>query len=545
MKRTSVFTAVLLLVSLLVPVLASAAVSFNGSFASDGTLTGELRFDGTVGQDVYGQSQVTVGVHSANGQHIRDITVSLSAYANDASYYTVPATVIDSVYEVVYFKYGSSDITGLVYRDSPDPDNGGDDDGTGNGGSDGSGNGGGGDSGSGSDGGSDGGSGNGEDVSDVIESSDGTVDADKLKAALGKYTQVTIRVAGDSVAIPASALVGANPKSILNIETENGTYVLPLSAIDLPELAKKAQSDVNALKLHVTLSVVTGAAATDVTDAIRKLGGKPLSDVFELKFSIEGTAGVKMNIANFDQYVKRIIPLKERPVQTATIALYNPETKQLSFVPGSISSGEAAFWRTGNSLYTVLELDKTFQDIAFHWAQSDIELLASKLIVEGMTDTAFEPDRNLTRAEFVALATRAFGLVDVTDGTYFSDVGLGSWYSGMVAAAAKAGIVNGYEDDTFRPNAPITREELAAIVVRAYRYAGGSISVDQAEQARILSRWADADEIVWGHSEIAKAISANFVQGMTDTTLETNGFATRAQTAAMLKRVLNSLRFID
>ncbi|TMV50807.1 S-layer homology domain-containing protein [Paenibacillus mesophilus] len=328
--------------------------------------------------------------------------------------------------------------------------------------------------------------------------------------------------------------------------TDHGTYILPLSAMDLPELADKVQANVSDMKIHVAIYALTGDKAAAVTDAIAAIGGKALSAAFEISFSVEGgTNGAKMKIANFDQYVKRKIPLNERPARTATIALYNPDTKQLSFVPGSISSTEAAFWRTGNSIYTVIELDKTFNDIASHWAEPDIELLTSKLIVEGMTESTFEPDRNLTRAEFVALATRSFGLVDVNDGTYFSDVGRGSWYSGMIAAAAKAGIINGYEDDTFRPNAPITREELAAIIVRAYRYAGGSVNVDEAEQTKLLSRWSDANEIVWGHSEVARAISLGFVQGMTDSTLETYGSATRAQTVTMLKRVLSKLHFID
>jgi hypothetical protein len=556
LKQTSVFVLMLLLLSMLVPILAAAAIVFNGTYANNGVVSGQIRFDGSVGQTVYGQPNVTVGVYASNGQHIQDVTVSFASYANGVSSYTIPdSTVINSVYDAVYFKYGSSDATGLLYRESPDPD-----DGNGGGGA------GGGDGGSGSGGNNSGGSGNTDnggstgggtggggtsgpgqsgDVSDVIEATDGTVDADKLKAALSKYTEVTIKVTGDTVAIPASALIDANTKSILNIVTDHGTYILPLSAIDLPELADKVQANVSDMKIHVAIYALSGDKAAAVTEAIAAVGGKALSAVFEMSFSVEGTNGAKMKIANFDQYVKRKIPLKERPVRTATIALYNPDTKQLSFVPGSISNTEAAFWRTGNSIYTVVELNKTFNDIASHWAESNIELLTSKLIVEGMTDTTFEPDRNLTRAEFVALATRSFGLVDVNDGTYFSDVGRGSWYSGMIAAAAKAGIINGYEDDTFRPNAPITREELAAIIVRAYRYAGGSVNVDAAEQTKLLSGWSDANEIVWGQAEVAKAISAGFIQGMTDSTLETYGSATRAQTVTMLKRVLSALHFID
>jgi len=115
----------------------------------------------------------------------------------------------------------------------------------------------------------------------------------------------------------------------------------------------------------------------------------------------------------------------------------------------------------------------------------------------------------------------------------------------VVGAAAKAGIVDGYEDGTFRPNAQITREELAAMVVRAYRYAGGDVTVTASEQVRILAAWSDANRIVWGHEVVAVAVKAGLMDGMTNTTLETYGQATRAQSAAMLHRFLSKVQFME
>lgn len=550
LRKTSFFAAALLLVSMLVPVLASAAIVVNGSFTQDGRLAGQIRFDGAVGQAVYNQPTVTLGIYAANGSHLQDVTVSYTTYENGTSVYTIPdSVVIDSVYDAVYFKYGANEASGILYRESdssnPDPGDG-DGNGSGGSGSDGGSGGSSGGSGSGSgEGSGNNGSGPSGDVGDTIDAADGTVDADWLKAALAKYKEVTIRVTGDSVSIPASGLEGAGAKSLLHIVTDHGTYHLPLAAFSLEQLADKINAGIADMNIHVGIKVLTGSEATAVTNAIASLGGKALSQAYEMSFAVSNKNGVKTNIPNFDMYVKRDIPLSTAPSHSATIALFNPDTNLLSFVPGTITSTQATFWRTGNSIYTVLELNKQFNDSASHWAKSDIELLASKLIVEGMSETSFAPERSVTRAEFVALATRAFGLVDVNDGTYFSDVGLGSWYSGMIAAAAKAGLINGYEDGTFRPDAPITREELASIIVRAYAYAGEPITIDASEQARLLSAFDDANEIVWGQKEIAKAISKGFVQGMTDDTLETSSTATRAQTLTMLKRVLVSLKFID
>ena len=544
-KRASWLLSAMLVFSLLVPALASAAIRFNGSFSYDGSLYGQVQFDGTVGDSVYGQDDVTLSVYSTNGQFVKNLSVTYVSYSNGVSFYSVPnAAVIDSVYDAVYLQYGS-ERSNIIYRESepdvtdPDPDNSG-----GGGGS--------GDSGSGNNGGTGGSGGSGGGTTDpapgdstIDTDEDGTVDGDKLKAALEKYTEVTIRVKGDEALIPAWALTSAKTGSVLNIVFDHGSYILPLDAFELEELASQISSGVQDMTLEIGVKPLSASEAEPVTDAIEELGAEQLSDVYVVYFTAKGKNGKSAAVNVFEQYVERIIPLKKKPVKSATIALYHPDTKKLYFVPGSISDTEASFWRTGNSIYVVLELDKTFDDIRSHWAQSDIELLASKLIVEGVTNTKFEPERALTRAEFVALAVRAFGLVEFEAPSSFSDVKSGSWYSGIIAAAAKAGLIEGYEDGTFRPDAPITREELAAIVVRAYEYTGGTIEMDSWAQAKTLAAWDDASSIVWGHREVAQAVSAGFMIGMTDSTLETDGTATRAQTVTMLKRVLKKAEFID
>lgn len=519
LKKTSAFLIAIMLMSMLVPVLASAAITFQGTFNSNGTVSGQVYFDGTVGDAVYNQSNVTLSVYGKNGEYISDVTVSYATYSNGTSYYSIPSgTVIPSVYDAVYFKYDNSNVTDVVYR-KPAPPTGG---GIGWGGG-----------------------GGGSTSGSTINSSNGTVNANDLKNALANYTEVTINVSGDHVSIPVSALLNAKEGAILKIVTDHGTYLLPLDAIDFDAWAKTLESDVNTLMLIVDIKKLTGDDAKAVADAISKLGGRSLSEAVDFSLSIEGQNGKKASIDSFDQYVTRKLPLSSEPEKSATVALYNADTKSLSFVPGLISSTEATFWRTSNSIYTVIELNKSFQDIVSHWGQTDIELLASKLIVDGVTDSLFEPDRNITRAEFAALVVRSLGLSQITTSSYFNDISSSSWYAGVVNAAAKAGIVDGYEDGSFRPNAQITREELAAMIVRSFEYAGGKVTVDAATEQQILSKWSDANRIGWGQREVAKAIQAGLMNGMTDTTLETYGQATRAQSAAMLKRFLSEVKFID
>ncbi|GAA3403016.1 S-layer homology domain-containing protein [Paenibacillus hodogayensis] len=524
-KKTSGFVIALLLLSMLVPVLASAAMYFNGTFTSGGTVSGQVYFDGEVGDAVYAKNgdDVTLSVYGKNGEFISVVTVTYASYSDGKSYYTVPGTVINSVYDAVYFGYDDgavSSVTSNVYRQSAPP--------TGctycGGG---------------------GGGGGGSSSGSTITAFNGSVSESELKNALASYTEVTIKVSGDTLSIPVAGLLNAKEGAILNIVTDHGAYILPLAAFDFKALATSVESDVEDLKLNIGIHKLTGADADAVAAAVTAAGAKSLADAVDFTIGVEGKDGKKADISNFDRYVKRKLPLTEEAKKTATVALYNADTKTLSFVPSLVSSTEAEFWRNGNSIYTVIELNKSFNDIQSHWGQADIELLASKLIVDGVTDTTFEPNRNITRAEFAALVVRSLGLNLVNGTSTFSDVGSDSWYTGVVNAAAKAGLIEGYEDGTFRPNAAISREELAAMIVRSFEYAGGESSVTASTQNDILSKWADANKIVWGQLEVAKAIQAGLMDGMTDSTLETYGQATRAQTAAMLKRFLVKVNFTN
>lgn len=179
-----------------------------------------------------------------------------------------------------------------------------------------------------------------------------------------------------------------------------------------------------------------------------------------------------------------------------------------------------------------------FDDLSSHWAKNDIEALVEQKIVEGVTPTQFEPDRSITRAEFAALVVRSLGLSTVTSDTYFNDVDASAWYADTVSTATYAGLINGYEDNSFRPAASVTREEMAAIVIRALTYADVATTVSASRQNELLFQFKDADQIVWAHKEIAAALNAKIMNGMTVDTLSPTGTATRAQAATVVKRFL-------
>lgn len=528
LKKTSQALAALMIVSMLLPVLAFAATGFkNYSYSDNGTVTG------TVYSNVYKPNvNAQVYLYDPNGNRITVQDATYVEYDAQNNVYNYNFSVTAGVYEFVYLHgpfgtgFNVSDaVYQVVYRNNSNIGSG-SCCGWGGGGWSSSNNG-------------------------VIEVSGDSVDAYSLQRAFENSKEVKIKIKGEKLAIPADVLAEALKKGAISVTiiNDNGTITLPLAALKLEALAKELGAELKDTKINVTIAKVTGDAAEDVTKAVYAAGGSPIATAVDFNVTASGNSK-SVNVDFGSTYVSRTLNVnKNLDAKKATGVLYNETTKKLSFVPSTFESKDgqtvATLKRNGSSIYTVIEANKTFEDIASHWSKADVEMLANKLVVEGVSDTQFQPDRNITRAEFAALVVRSLGLNSVTGNTYFTDINASSWYAGAVATASQAGIINGYEDNTFRPDAQITREELAAMVIRALSYAGVASDVSESSQAQLLAKFKDASKIVWAKKEIAAAVNAGIINGLTDDTIGATEKATRSQAATMLKRYLGLADFID
>ena len=156
-------------------------------------------------------------------------------------------------------------------------------------------------------------------------------------------------------------------------------------------------------------------------------------------------------------------------------------------------------------------------------------------LMTGVSATEFAPNQTTTRGMIVSMLARLEGVTSA-ESAGFTDVADNDWYATAVNWAASVGVVNGYEDNTFRPNAPITREQMAAILYNYADYKGYDVSA-RAD----LSDYADAASISsWAEDVLAWANAEGLINGMTATTIDPQGATTRAQTAAMFERFLTA-----
>lgn len=185
----------------------------------------------------------------------------------------------------------------------------------------------------------------------------------------------------------------------------------------------------------------------------------------------------------------------------------------------------------------------TFSDISTHWAKSEIEYLAAKQIVKGkeIEGGTFSPNDRVTRAEFVAMLVRALGVDgNETGNNVFSDVGSNAWYYDPVMKASSTGLVNGYGNGCFAPDVLITREEIASLSVRALKYM--KMQLDTAD-SNVLSVFTDKSSISgWAAENEAIAVKTGIIQGMPGGLLAPGSMATRAESAVILKRLLDYIQ---
>ena len=183
---------------------------------------------------------------------------------------------------------------------------------------------------------------------------------------------------------------------------------------------------------------------------------------------------------------------------------------------------------------TAQTVGNRFTDTIGHWAREDIEEMAARGIVSGVTADTFEPDRSITRAEFATLVAKALEL-ESSNPAGFADVSADAWYYASVNAAANAGIITGF-DGLFRPDDLITREEMAVILGKVYDFSGKNAGRGG------IDRFADKDAISeWAYTYVDEAATAGLISGMTYDTFVPQENATRAQAAAVIKRLLDQL----
>ncbi len=199
-------------------------------------------------------------------------------------------------------------------------------------------------------------------------------------------------------------------------------------------------------------------------------------------------------------------------------------------------TGNVVFTTTHFSQYAVAYIVKAFDDLEdCNWAKKPIEVLASKGIINGISDIAYAPGKAITRGDFIRLLVNTLEFTaDVQDN--FNDVKPTDYFYKEVGIAKALGLVYGGGNNNFNPLDPISRQDMMVIIERALSLAG---KLDISASTSNLDRYTDKDDISnYALASIAKLVKDGLIQG-SGGRINPQGHATRAQIAVILYNIYN------
>lgn len=175
-----------------------------------------------------------------------------------------------------------------------------------------------------------------------------------------------------------------------------------------------------------------------------------------------------------------------------------------------------------------------FNDIENSWAKANIERAIALNIVTGYADGSFKPNQVVNRAEFTTMIARALKLEGEVSSLQFSDNDkIGEWAKQSIQLAIAAGIISGYEDQSFRPTNNISRAEVAVMMIKA-------LGVEPEEKYELT--FADADKIpAYAKKYVAAAVKLGLIAGVGNNEFAPTKAATRAEAVTFNLRVIDYL----
>ncbi len=326
--------------------------------------------------------------------------------------------------------------------------------------------------------------------------------------------------------IPAKVLTSGKSNEVIKVITEIATITLPTNML--------ANSEEENIELVISKADISGLSE----DVKANIGDRPVIEIYFRR--VDGTP-IPWNDPYMPVYVSVPYSSQENEDSEKITVWYIEENN--SIVP--VYSGRynpstqmVTFTTTHLSKFAVAYVDVTFDDISnYGWAKREIEVLASKGIIKGISTTRkiFNPSANITRADFAALLVRTLGLTAEVNSN-FDDVTIEDYFYKEVGIAKELGITNGVGNNKFAPREEITRQDMMTMTARALKL----LNKLEAEGTKAdLDKFSDADEIAsYAVESIAALVKDGLIVG-SNNMLNPKDNAIRAEVAVLMYRIYN------
>jgi len=368
-----------------------------------------------------------------------------------------------------------------------------------------------------------------------------TVDAKTLEEAFSiaekdslGYKKIIIEI---SEAEGATEYALVLPAEYVSNETANNLidFTTPIGRIELKDnmFTKEQVGDEETVTIRIGV-LNTSALDKGISD---RIGNRPARrfavDVGEEEFDwVNNNSPVKISIeyeptsAELAEYEHIIVCYIDENGNITTIpnGKYDPSTKTVNFTVN----------HTGQ--YFISFAKKTFSDLdGYEWARKAIEVMASKGIIKGTSETTFTPGEKIIRADFVVLLVRTLELKADFDSN-FDDVNPNDYYYEALGIAKKLGIAKGVGDNKFMPKENITRQEMMCFLDRALTIAGKGV---ERGTIKDIEKFADYTKVSsFAVESVASLVKSGIVAG-DGRNINPLDPALRAEAAVLMYRIYN------
>lgn len=348
---------------------------------------------------------------------------------------------------------------------------------------------------------------------------------------------------------PLLDAVNRNSKAKFLIHQGDNLFNIALADVDMNSLASSLNSDNNNISLVFRVEKVPTGTFTAFEQKLQVLGMRKVTDLVDVRVAAiaNGNYSNAKQLSVPGEYIVRTNSMLNSAQTSA--ARMDSSYHDAVYLPTKLNTaGSYTLIRAriiGNQVMGTFLSNRGFMDMSKHWSNTIVAELSAKNIIDSSYGNVFNPEKKITRAEFAIMLSRGLGLLgDRETGQRFRDIQPFTQTGDYIGAAAKAGIITGNTDATFRPNDNITREQMAIMMIRAMDYSNHQVTLN-GSSAITLARFKDKAKIQNQSVEfVAKAVQSGIIQGMTATEFQPQANATRAQAAVMLQRMLKQIDFM-
>ncbi|PJN59329.1 hypothetical protein PAEAM_29600 [Paenibacillus sp. GM1FR] len=340
--------------------------------------------------------------------------------------------------------------------------------------------------------------------------------------------------------------------AVLELVTPLATYRLPASQISIETVVGQLGADdtLSDMTIELTISKALPSESSIAKDSAISKGALLLVDPVHFTLMAEFN-GSRKEINRFNTYVERYIPLPEtvdpNQITTGIVVGSDGSTHHVpTYVEKKDNRYHAVINSLSNSLYTLVWHPVEFTDVTNHWAKDAINDMGSRMIVTGVREDIFEPNRSITRAEFSAMVVRGLGIVPLTGETSFIDVNKSDWFADYIYTAHEYQLIEGYNDAEFAPMDTITREQAMTIIAKAMKITGINPDLLPDQVNTLIGQYKDDSSISsYARGHIAAGLATGIMNGRTTTTIQPKGQITRAEVATLLQKLLKKSNLIQ